>query len=119
MTLASESCSRALVEAECLPVLLEQMEQTNHSQPALLVLASIVRVLSNIARVLRERGEGREERGVRGETRNWFSFTNFHNAVPVGYVLVIHTFFKQSLHEPHFQRKSILVSGLVWGDLWK
>ena len=72
MTLASESCSRALVEAECLPVLLEQMERTNHSQPALLVLASIVRVLSNIARVLREKGEGREERGVRGETRNWF-----------------------------------------------
>ena len=56
MTLASESCSRALVEADCLPVLLELIDQTNRSQAALVVVAGIIRVLSNIARV-REREE--------------------------------------------------------------
>ena len=54
MTLASESCSRALVGADCLPVLLELIDQTNRSQAALVVVAGIIRVLSNIARV-RER----------------------------------------------------------------
>lgn len=51
ITLASDTCSRALVEADCLPVLLELIEQTNRSQAALVVVAGIIRILANIAKV--------------------------------------------------------------------
>ena len=51
ITLASEGCSRALVEADCLPVLLELIVQTNRSQAALVVVAGIIRILSNICKV--------------------------------------------------------------------
>ena len=57
MTLASESCSRALVEADCLPVLLELIGQSNRSHATLVVVAGIIRVLSNIARVCEREGE--------------------------------------------------------------
>ena len=53
MTLVSESCSQALVSADCLPVLLELVAQTNRSQAALVVVAGIMRILSNISKVLR------------------------------------------------------------------
>ena len=51
ITLASESCCTALVEADCLPVLLELIEQTNRSQAALILVAGIIRILANIAKV--------------------------------------------------------------------
>lgn len=51
ITLASESCSRALVEADCLPVLLDLIMQTNRSQAALVVVAGIIRILTNITKV--------------------------------------------------------------------
>lgn len=50
ITLASESCSRALVEADCLPVLLDLIMQTNRSQAALVVVAGIIRILTNITK---------------------------------------------------------------------
>ena len=39
------------MEADCLPVLLELIVQTNRSQAALVVVAGIIRILTNIARV--------------------------------------------------------------------
>ena len=51
MTLASESCSQALVGAHCLPVLLDLVVQTNRSQPSLVVVAGIIRILHNINKV--------------------------------------------------------------------
>ena len=43
--LMSESCCQALVSADCLPVLLELVAQTNRSQAALVVVAGIMRIL--------------------------------------------------------------------------
>lgn len=51
ITIASEVCSRTLVEADCLPVLLDLIVQTNRSQAALVVVAGIIRILANIAKV--------------------------------------------------------------------
>ena len=51
ITMASKGCSRALVEADCLPVLLELIVQTNRSQAALVVVAGIIRILANITKV--------------------------------------------------------------------
>lgn len=51
LTIASEVCSRTLVEADCLPVLLDLIVQTNRSQAALVVVAGIIRILANIAKV--------------------------------------------------------------------
>lgn len=51
ITIASEVCSRTLVEADCLPVLLDLIVQTNRSQAALVVVTGIIRILANIAQV--------------------------------------------------------------------
>lgn len=52
MTLASESCSQAVVTSHSLPVLLQLIAGSNRSDASLHVVKTTIRLLANVSKVV-------------------------------------------------------------------